>query len=100
MSQTTPIDQQTLPPHFPPYLTEPQVLTEAQWVHHLREQTNIVNTTKLMSDRCAYFYLFHQSNITYPTATYPLDTFHRWLNTLLVSDELYTVPFEKYGEPI
>ncbi|EGO30840.1 hypothetical protein SERLADRAFT_432480 [Serpula lacrymans var. lacrymans S7.9] len=94
MSQTTPIDQQTHSPRFPPYLAEPQVLTEAQWAHRLaltREQTNIVDATELMSDRRAYFYLFHQSNIICPTATYPLDTFHRWQNALLVADELHAV---------
>ncbi|EGN93460.1 hypothetical protein SERLA73DRAFT_78755 [Serpula lacrymans var. lacrymans S7.3] len=94
MSQTTPIDQQTHSPCFPPYLAEPQVLTEAQWAHCLAltcEQTNIVDATELMSDRRTYLYLFHQSNIICPTATYPLDMFHRWRNALLVADELHAV---------
>ncbi|EGN91765.1 hypothetical protein SERLA73DRAFT_80150 [Serpula lacrymans var. lacrymans S7.3] len=75
MSQTTPIDQQ--PPQFLSYLAKPPVITEAQWAHHL-------------ALTCA-FYLFHQSNIACPDATYPLDTFHRWQQSLLVTDELHTV---------
>ncbi|EGO01443.1 hypothetical protein SERLA73DRAFT_70629 [Serpula lacrymans var. lacrymans S7.3] len=94
MSQITPTDQQTLPPRFPPYLAEPPVITEAQWVYCLaltREQTNIVDATNLMSDRRAYFYLFHQSNTTCPNATYPLDTFYCWQHSLLVAGELHAV---------
>ncbi|EGO01654.1 hypothetical protein SERLA73DRAFT_70823 [Serpula lacrymans var. lacrymans S7.3] len=92
MSQTTPVDQQ--PPQFPPYLTEPPVITEAQWAHRLaltREQTNVVDATELMSDRRAYFYLFHQSNIDCLYATYPLDTFHCWQQSFLIANELHTV---------
>ncbi|EGO28250.1 hypothetical protein SERLADRAFT_434133 [Serpula lacrymans var. lacrymans S7.9] len=92
MSQTTPVDQQ--PPQFPPYLTEPPVVTEAQWAHRLaltHKQTDIVDATKLMSDRHAYFYLFLQSNIECPYATYPLDMFHRWQQSFLIADELHAV---------
>ncbi|EGO21450.1 hypothetical protein SERLADRAFT_440708 [Serpula lacrymans var. lacrymans S7.9] len=44
-----------------------------------------------MSDRHTYFYLFHQSNATCPNATYSLDTFHCWQQSLLVADGLHAV---------